>query len=100
MVATFDNGVVFVRPHGMNPIHLSGVQLVQNRILQHQYSRARLDFVFHLKPKGIAGRFKPRVEPIIGIKGRLAEANGIGSLGLHRRRIYWRGDQEVDEDFI
>ncbi len=37
------------------------------------------------------------VEPIIGIMGRLAEANGIGSMGLHRRRIHRRGGQEVDE---
>ena len=33
------------------------------------------------------------------IMGRLAEANGIGSLGLHRRRIHRRGGQEVDEVF-
>ena len=39
------------------------------------------------------------VEPGIGTRGRLAEANGIGSLGLHRRRIHRRGDQEVDEVF-
>jgi len=39
------------------------------------------------------------VEPGIGIMGRLAEANGIGSLGLHRRRIHRRGGQEVDEIF-
>ena len=39
------------------------------------------------------------VEPGIGIMGRLAEANGIGSLGFHRRRIHRRGGQEVDEVF-
>ena len=54
---------------------------------------------FHLKPKGIAGRFKPLVEPTIGIMGRLAEANGIGSLSLHRHRTHRRGGQEVDEVF-
>ena len=39
------------------------------------------------------------VEPIKGIMGRLAEANGVGSLGLHRRRIHRRSGQEVDEVF-
>ncbi|RLT18969.1 MAG: hypothetical protein DWI28_03590 [Planctomycetota bacterium] len=53
--------------------------------------------MFQLKPKGIAGGFKPMVEPGIGIMGRLAEANGIGPLGFHRRRIHRRGGQEVDE---
>ena len=33
------------------------------------------------------------------IMGRLAEANGIGSLGLHRRRIHRRSGQEVDKVF-
>ena len=84
----------------MNQLHLPSIRLVQNRIIQHQYSRAHLDLRFHLKPKGIAGRFKPLVEPTIGIMGRLAEANGIGSLGLHRCRIHQRGGQEVDEVFI
>ena len=37
------------------------------------------------------------VDPGIGIMGRLARANGVGSLGLHRRRIHRRGGQEVDE---
>ena len=36
---------------------------------------------------------------LIGIMGRLAEANGIGSLGLHRRRIHRRSGQEVDKVF-
>ena len=39
------------------------------------------------------------VEPGIGTRGRLAEANGIGSLGLHRRRIHRRSGQEVDKVF-
>ena len=39
------------------------------------------------------------VEPGIGIMGKLARANGVGSLGLHRRRIHRRGGQEVDEVF-
>ena len=67
----------------------------------HGVERVGLAWVFHNTRAFFLAIGGTQMGPKTGkLKVRLcAEANGIGSLGLHRRRLHKRGGQEIDEVF-